>query len=160
MDFQIKIVLFFVACVFGGTTGQLRCYTCSFSSVDSNQDCLVITNDTNTVDCPHTYCTILRQEYVDPVGEVASFTRGCSSQPDYLNHEIIDSTFRTFYRACTSDLCNIGNGIQSVVGGNLSPTREYNGKNLLVPGTGGGSANIKISFFILILSVFFVMNIT
>ncbi|KAF9824584.1 hypothetical protein SFRURICE_004041 [Spodoptera frugiperda] len=129
----MKIVLFVLACVIGKTVGQLRCYACSFSSVDSNQDCLTITDDTPTVDCPHTYCTILRQEFVDPIGQVASFSRSCESQPDFLNHDISDNTFRTFYRACTTDRCNIGDGIQSVVGGNLSPTPEYNGKNLLVP---------------------------
>ncbi|KAJ8728089.1 hypothetical protein PYW08_016474 [Mythimna loreyi] len=156
MDF--KIVLFVFACVIGTTLGEgLRCYACGFSSVDSDRDCLTITNDTRTVECPHLYCTILRQEFLDPVGQVASFARGCESQPDFLNHEVTDSTFRTFYRACTTDLCNIGNGIQSVTGGNLSPTPEYNGINLLVPGT-GDAANIKISLVMLLLSIF-VINI-
>lgn len=51
-----------------------------------------------------------------------------------------------------------GNGIQSVTGGNLSPTPEYNGKNLLVPGTGSASS-VKISLIMLLLSIF-VNNIT
>ncbi|KAG6442387.1 hypothetical protein O3G_MSEX002285 [Manduca sexta] len=115
---------------------RLRCYACSFSSVDSDQSCMTITNSTNTVSCPHEFCTIMRQEFIDPAGVVASFTRGCEQKPDFLNHEIVDPTFRTFYRACTSDLCNIGNGIQAITGGNLSPSPQYLGPNLLVPGTG------------------------
>ncbi|KPJ08136.1 hypothetical protein RR48_12875 [Papilio machaon] len=75
----------------------------------------------------------MRQEFIDPIGVVASFTRGCEESPDFLNHEVVDPTFKTYYRACTNDLCNIGNGIQSVVGGSLSPTPEYSGVNLLVP---------------------------
>ncbi|KAJ0177156.1 hypothetical protein K1T71_007165 [Dendrolimus kikuchii] len=134
MNLNVLFIVFFA--LLGKAVGQLRCYACSFSSVDSDQSCLTITDSTNTVNCPHQYCTIFRQEYLDPTGVVASFTRGCESHPDYLNHEITDPTFRTYYRACTSDLCNIGNGIQSIVGGSLSPTAEYNGLNLLVPGTG------------------------
>lgn len=42
------------------------------------------------------------------MNEVASFTRGCENSPDFLNHQVEDAQFRTFYRACTSDLCNIG----------------------------------------------------
>ncbi|KAI8435881.1 hypothetical protein MSG28_004084 [Choristoneura fumiferana] len=57
--------------------GDLRCYACTFSSVDSDRSCLTVTNDTLSVDCPYQYCTIMRQEFMDPIGEVASFTRGC-----------------------------------------------------------------------------------
>ncbi|KAL4712298.1 hypothetical protein ACJJTC_004060 [Scirpophaga incertulas] len=132
----LKTILLLFCLTIRNAVGTVRCYACTFSSVDSDQSCLTITNTTFSVDCPYTYCTIMRQEYLDPPGSVASFTRGCDDEPDYLNHEITDTTFRTFYRACTSDLCNIGNGIQSVVGGGLSPVPEYTGDNLLVPGTG------------------------
>ncbi|CAK1596063.1 unnamed protein product [Parnassius mnemosyne] len=154
-----KIFLLLILSVINTTSAQLRCYACSFSSVDSDQSCLTITNSTATVDCPFTYCTIMRQEFIDPSGVVASFTRGCEESPDFLNHEITDPTFRTYYRACTNDLCNIGNGIQSVVGGNLSPTPEYNGKNLLVPGTGNGS-NLQNNLLMLIVTLpLFFLNI-
>ncbi|XP_073944734.1 uncharacterized protein [Choristoneura fumiferana] len=139
-------VLLLVLCAFvGKSVGDLRCYACTFSSVDSDRSCLTVTNDTLSVDCPYQYCTIMRQEFMDPIGEVASFTRGCEESPDYLNHDITDSTFRTYYRACTSDLCNIGDGIQSVVGGSLNPNPEYVGDNLLVPGTRDGATTVKIS---------------
>ncbi|XP_061713349.1 uncharacterized protein LOC133522137 [Cydia pomonella] len=143
------IILIVLCALVGKSIGQLRCYACSFSSVDTDRSCLEVTDNMHSVDCPFTYCTIMRQEFVDPAGQVASFIRGCEESPDYLNHDIVDSTFRTYYRACTNDLCNIGDGIQSVVGGNLSPTPEYVGDNLLVPGTGGGASAIQISFLLL-----------
>ncbi|XP_013143440.1 PREDICTED: uncharacterized protein LOC106107222 [Papilio polytes] len=150
MIYKISLLVLFG--VFGTTTAQLRCYACSFSSVDSDQSCLTITNSTPSVDCRFTYCTIMRQEFIDPIGVVASFTRGCEESPDFLNHEVVDPTFKTYYRACTNDLCNIGNGIQSVVGGSLSPSPEYNGVNLLVPGTGKGM-NIQNNIFLLIITL-------
>ncbi|KAJ2945927.1 hypothetical protein O0L34_g4844 [Tuta absoluta] len=132
-----ELIILILCAIIGKSVGQLRCYACSFSSVDSNRSCLTITNTTNTVDCSYQYCTIFRQEFVDPAGTVASFVRGCEDKPDFLNHEVSDVDFKTFYRACTSDLCNIGDGIQSVVGGQLSPDPINDGENLLVPGTGG-----------------------
>ncbi|XP_004925870.1 uncharacterized protein LOC114253220 [Bombyx mandarina] len=142
MDLRIAVLV--LCALFGKAVGRFRCYACSFSSVDSDQSCLTIGNNTNIVECPFTYCTITRQEFIDPIGVIASFTRGCESFPDFLNHEVTDPTFRTFYRACTNDLCNIGDGIQSIVGGNLSPYPAYTGINLLVPGTGSG-VNIKMN---------------
>ncbi|XP_068632008.1 uncharacterized protein [Battus philenor] len=157
MDIKIFVALLFLFSVTRTINAQLRCYACSFSSVDVDRSCLTITNSTPSVDCRYTYCTIMRQEFIDPIGVVASFTRGCEEAPDYLNHEITDSTFRTFYRACTNDLCNIGNGIQSVVGGSLSPTPEYNGINLLVPGTGKGVIlENNICILVITLCLFFV----
>ncbi|CAK1547132.1 unnamed protein product [Leptosia nina] len=132
-----KIITFVViSSIFQYCEGQLVCYACSFSSVDTDRSCLTITNSTPVVNCIHKYCTIMRQEFRDPAGLIASFTRSCLSSPDFLNHEVEDPTFRTFYRACTRNRCNIGNGIQSVTGSNLSPRPENNATNLLVPGTG------------------------
>ncbi|XP_063380777.1 uncharacterized protein LOC134667344 [Cydia fagiglandana] len=146
---KTSVILLVLCALVGKSMGDLRCYACSFSSVDTDRSCVEVTEDTRTVECPYTYCTIMRQEFVDPVGEIASFIRGCEETPDYLNHDISDTTFRTYYRACTNDLCNIGDGIQSVVGGSLSPTPEYVGDNLLVPGTGSGASAIQISFLLL-----------
>ncbi|XP_026725038.1 uncharacterized protein LOC113491989 [Trichoplusia ni] len=149
-----KIVFVVLLCFVSFATGQqFRCYACGFSNVDVDQSCLTITNSTNIVNCPHQYCTILRQEMVDPTGVVSSFTRGCESNPVFLNHVVEDSHFRTYYRACTNSLCNIGNGIEPVGGSNLSPVPLYNGINLLVPGTGSAVATFQISMTALILSV-------
>ncbi|XP_026317801.1 uncharacterized protein LOC113228661 [Hyposmocoma kahamanoa] len=148
MKFQI-VFLVLSALFIRNSNATLRCYACSFSSSETDQSCLTINDRTRSVDCPFRYCTIIRQEFLDPAGRISSFMRGCDDHPDHLNHEITDDTFRTFYRACTNDLCNIGNGIEPVVGGNLSPTPPYIGENLLVPGT-GGSVAVKSSLFVLV----------
>ncbi|CAB3224090.1 unnamed protein product [Arctia plantaginis] len=124
--------------------GKFSCYSCSFSATSTDQSCLTIANNTRQVVCPYIYCTIVRQEHVDPAGVVLSFTRGCERAPVHLNHEIVDYNFRTYYRACTSNLCNIGNGIELIAGTNLSPTPKYAGENLLVPGTRNTALNLKI----------------
>ncbi|XP_045771661.1 inositol polyphosphate 5-phosphatase E-like [Maniola jurtina] len=147
-----KILFLLLVCVVGQSAGTFRCYACGFSSVDTDTSCLVITNTTRRVDCRYKYCTIMRQEFVDPSGVVASFIRGCEDVPDYLNHDVTDTTFRTYYRACTNDLCNIGDGIQSVVGGNLSPNPPFTGLNLLVPGTRSGSATSRQTNLLLLLA--------
>jgi hypothetical protein len=59
--------------------------------------------------------------------------RGCEEKPTLLNEVIDDPTFKTFYRSCTSDLCNDGDGTKSSTQQNISPD-GYNGENLLVPG--------------------------
>ncbi|KOB76401.1 72 kDa inositol polyphosphate 5-phosphatase, partial [Operophtera brumata] len=85
---DLKTVLIFVIAFIGKSAGQqLRCYACSFSSSDSDQSCLTITDDTNTVDCPFTYCTIFRQDshYSDANAEVGESPRNCSAEPIYNN---------------------------------------------------------------------------
>lgn len=46
-----------------------------------------------------------------------------------------------------------GNGIEAISGGSLSPTPEYTGLNLLVPGTGGGASHLKMSMFLVFLCI-------
>ncbi|XP_013199751.2 uncharacterized protein LOC106142512 [Amyelois transitella] len=150
MDF--KVLGFLLCILIGKSVASLRCYACGFNSMDTDQSCLTITNTTHTVECPYTYCTILRQEFRDPAGVVASFVRGCEEDPAFLNHDVSDWTFHTYYRACTSSLCNTGDGIQSVVGGNLSPRPQFEGSNLLVPGTGGAAPGSGYTTFMLLMS--------
>ncbi|XP_045448925.1 uncharacterized protein LOC123657422 [Melitaea cinxia] len=130
-----ELFLLVIAYLVGRTAGNMLCYACSFSAVDTDRSCLTISNSTPRVQCSMTYCTIMRQEYRDPAGDISSFTRGCESNPDYLNHDVIDPNFVTYYRACTSSLCNIGDGIRAIGGSLLNPRPQYNGSNLLVPGT-------------------------
>lgn len=59
--------------------------------------------------------------------------RGCEEKPTLLDDVIDDPTFKTFYRSCSSDLCNDGDGTKSPTQQNISPD-GYNGENLLVPG--------------------------
>ncbi|CAG9094093.1 unnamed protein product [Plutella xylostella] len=155
---KLKIIILLVFSVVAQSLGQQkRCYACSFSNTDTDTSCLYITEKTNRVECNSKYCTIYRQEFVDPSGRVSSFLRGCEETPDFLNHDIVDPTYRTYYRACTNDLCNIGDGIQSITGGQLSPVPEYNGVNLLVPGTGKASAatHIQLSSFFVFIAIIF-----
>ena len=66
-------------------------------------------------ECDKKYCTIYRQEYLDPAGKVQLFYRSCENDPKYLNAVIKTTNYKTFYRACTDDLCNIGNGLDEFV---------------------------------------------
>ncbi|CAG9786219.1 unnamed protein product [Diatraea saccharalis] len=154
---QLKFALFVFCFIIRHSLG-LRCYSCSFSTTESDRSCLTVTNSTPTVECSYRFCTIRRIEFLDPAGVVSSFRRGCDEQPDYLNHDITDTTYRTFYRACTTDLCNIGNGVQTVGGQSLSAVPPTSGKNLLVPGTGSRGSDFKISvslFSLIILGYLF-----
>ncbi|CAH0667459.1 unnamed protein product [Chilo suppressalis] len=156
MHFQIQLALVVFCCIIYNTFG-LRCYSCSYTSLESDRSCLMARANTSTVECSYRFCTIRRIEFLDPSGVVASFRRGCDQLPDYFNHEITDSTYRTFYRACTTDLCNIGNGIQSVGGMGLSPEQGVYGKNLLVPGTESSGTVIHLSVMLsLLLEIVFI----
>lgn len=67
-----------------------------------------------------------------------------------------DPIFKTYYRSCTTDLCNAGDGLKDPSAQKISPD-GYDGENLLVPGLpfNGGSKilNGKINFLYLILMV-------
>lgn len=70
---------------------------------------------------------------------------------------IDDPTFKTFYRSCTTDLCNDGDGTKSSSQQNISPD-GYNGENLLVPGLplkNGAAARISLSLCFLTLVITF-----
>lgn len=72
----------------------------------------------------------------------------------FLNDVIEDSTFRTYYRSCTTDLCNSGDGLQTASG--LSGLDAGASENLLVPGLIGSAPIIIImsSGRLLVLSLF------
>ncbi|KAI8435877.1 hypothetical protein MSG28_004084 [Choristoneura fumiferana] len=63
--------------------GDLRCYACTFSSVDSDRSCLTVTNDTLSVDCPYQYCTIMRQEFMSVVGG------SLNPNPEYVGDNLL-----------------------------------------------------------------------
>ncbi|CAD7014577.1 uncharacterized protein LOC105665365 [Ceratitis capitata] len=91
----------------------LLCYTCTYLEKYSDNSCVVDANSTRVTDCTKKYCTIMRQESVHPSGKVISFIRDCLDKPLYLNAVKTDSTFKTFYRSCTTDLCNDSDGTTS-----------------------------------------------
>ncbi|XP_054741311.1 uncharacterized protein LOC129246481 [Anastrepha obliqua] len=97
----------------------LRCFTCTYLEADVDNTCLVDVNATRVTNCSKKYCTIMRQESVSPSGKVISFIRDCLDKPLYLNAIKTDSTFKTFYRSCTTDLCNDSDGVTSAT--NVDP---------------------------------------
>ncbi|KAJ6641463.1 hypothetical protein Bhyg_06402 [Pseudolycoriella hygida] len=114
----------------------LRCYTCSYVPTTGNRACIENPDKVGGqkfTNCNKKFCTILRQELVNPPGFVNSFLRGCEDKA--TNDVSIDPTFKTYYYACTSDLCNDGDGIKSSGLGVNSD--GYFGENLLVPGING-----------------------
>lgn len=96
--------------------------------------------------------------FKDPPGKINTFVRGCEEKPTLLNEVIDDPTFKTFYRSCTSDLCNDGDGTKSSNQVNISPD-GYSGENMLVPGLPfKNSAAVKTSWsFLVIVSLMFLV---
>ncbi|XP_073848805.1 uncharacterized protein isoform X3 [Musca autumnalis] len=86
----------------------LLCYTCSYSWGSVDDSC--ITNPTHKTNCTKKYCTIVRQELVREHGKVATFLRGCEDKLEEYNSVVTDSTYKTYYRSCISDLCNDSDG--------------------------------------------------
>jgi hypothetical protein len=83
--------------------------------------------------------------------------RGCEEKPILLNEVIDDPTFKTFYRSCTSDLCNDGDGTKSSSQQNISPD-GYDGENLLVPGLplkNGAAVKASLCFLVLVIPLMF-----
>lgn len=73
-----------------------------------------------------------------------------------LDDMIEDSTFKTHYRSCTTDLCNAGDGTKTLMKRKLSAD-GYEGENLVLPGLPFNSSDqkrLKISIkFIIALMV-------
>ncbi|XP_019892038.1 uncharacterized protein LOC101889694 isoform X3 [Musca domestica] len=87
---------------------SLLCYTCSYSWGSVDDSC--ITKPTHQTNCTKKYCTIVRQELVREHGKVATFLRGCEDKLEEYNSVVTDSTYKTYYRSCISDLCNDSDG--------------------------------------------------
>lgn len=128
----------------------LRCYACSVTANSGDNRCITdpaSVEGQSVVTCNRKYCTIQRQEMMDPPDKVNTFLRGCEENPLFLNDVLEDSTFRTYYRSCSSDLCNSGDGLQTASG--LSGLDAGASENLLVPGLlGSASTTIRGSGFL------------
>lgn len=108
----------------------LRCFTCSYTN---ENDHLCIDDPISVqgqwqVNCTKKYCTIQRQELQN--GQVNSFMRDCQEVPivrklekllkniyirlplssvsQVLDGMIEDENFKTYFRSCSTDLCNSG----------------------------------------------------
>lgn len=146
-----KVVLMLVILVLGPDLRQvhaLRCFSCSVTANSGDKNCISDPSSVegqSVVNCNRKYCTIQRQELLDPPGKLNTFLRSCEESPLYLNDVIDDPTFRTYYRSCTSDLCNSGDGMETP--GGLSGLDAGASENLLVPGlvgSGCGVAGISV----------------
>ncbi|XP_052892599.1 uncharacterized protein LOC128300539 [Anopheles moucheti] len=116
--------------------GALRCYACGLTQTSGDVRCVSEPQSVegqSVVTCSRKYCTITRQELVDPPGKLVTFLRGCEESPLYLDEVIEDPTFITYYRSCTTDLCNDGDALGSS-GSALTGLNEGASDNLLVPG--------------------------
>uniref|UniRef100_A0A1A9W2F4 UPAR/Ly6 domain-containing protein n=1 Tax=Glossina brevipalpis TaxID=37001 RepID=A0A1A9W2F4_9MUSC len=75
------------------SVNALHCYTCTYLSDGLDNSCVLDPESTHQItNCSKQYCIIVRQELV------------------YLNAVKTDTTFKTYYRSCTSDLCNDSDG--------------------------------------------------
>uniref|UniRef100_A0A182P9Y5 Uncharacterized protein n=1 Tax=Anopheles epiroticus TaxID=199890 RepID=A0A182P9Y5_9DIPT len=118
------------------TVEALRCYACGLTQTSGDVRCVTEPQSVegqSVVTCSRKYCTITRQELVDPPGKLVTFLRGCEENPLYLDEVIEDPTFITYYRSCTTDLCNDGDALGSS-GSALTGLNEGASDNLLVPG--------------------------
>ncbi|XP_059475176.1 uncharacterized protein LOC132196492 [Neocloeon triangulifer] len=125
----------------------LKCYSCTQSGVDNDRKCETNPKSiqNSAINCNKKYCVIRRIEFVDqPKGPLFSFYRGCEQRPDFINTEITDSQFKTYYRACTTNLCNDGDGrTGSGSGGGINSDGSDGGGAIMVPGIGeNASANM------------------
>lgn len=73
----------------------------------------------------------------EPDGIVTAFYRACEDNPLYLNTKVSTPFATTYYRACTSDLCNAGDGIAGTASVNVEMIVV--GDSIVVPGIGVAS---------------------
>ena len=82
-----------------------------------------------------------------------SIHRSCEDKPLYINQIFEDFTFRTYYRACTTDLCNGGSGrdvfVDTIGGDDGDPI------TLIVKGTGGGTRTMAPILVIITLQIIY-----
>jgi hypothetical protein len=92
------------------------------------------------------------------LGVVFSFYRGCEQRPDFINSEITDSQFKTYYRSCTTELCNSGDGRTGSGGGNggINSGGDDDLSAILVPGMGNFATKFGASLPIMTMSVILV----
>lgn len=147
----VKVVMLAVLVLLGPGLRQvhaLRCFSCSVTASSGDKNCISDPSSVegqSVVNCNRKYCTIQRQELIDPPGKLNTFLRSCEESPLYLNDVIEDPTFRTYYRSCSSDLCNSGDGMETA--GGLSGLDAGASENLLVPGLAASSQRRPPPYF-------------
>ncbi|XP_044743379.1 uncharacterized protein LOC123305665 [Chrysoperla carnea] len=156
MEFQFLLLLCFISY----STG-LKCYSCTQSGSSDDQICLKnpgAASESAIIKCNKKYCITFRQELIDPPG-LATFSRGCEDTPVFLNKDVTDEVYKTYYRACTKSLCNNGTGKEPIFGNGFGGDIGTEGI-IYVKGIGTNSANTtKLSFimvFICSLLMFYI----
>ncbi|XP_048525234.1 uncharacterized protein LOC109544796 [Dendroctonus ponderosae] len=139
MRFTLCLLIALLLAVVDKSAG-LKCYTCSATENDSDTSCdddLDSLGKTGITDCDKKFCTIVRLDYIDPKGKLASLSRNCVDKvpADGITE---DSTYRTYQRSCKTDLCNSGSGKSD----SNSGTSDLGDKSTIyAPGTGISAAN-------------------
>ncbi|XP_065369639.1 uncharacterized protein LOC135961919 [Calliphora vicina] len=114
---SLLLVFFVLVALTLNISDALLCYTCSYTSNSGANDSCIY-EPKNSISCTKKYCTIIRQDLVHPAGTVVSFSRGCEDKPLYLNAVKTDTTYKVYFRSCTSDLCNDSDGKRSATNSN------------------------------------------
>ncbi|XP_069703526.1 uncharacterized protein [Periplaneta americana] len=157
---KITVVLLVVSCLgFSAVLGELKCYSCIMDGAATDTACMDnpegVSSSNPIVKCPYKYCTIIRQEYQDPPGQIYTFYRGCTSRSTQSVQE--GGGFKVYTRVCTSNLCNDWDGISAYgsgssggsSGGSNSGSSGGQGSSfgdpgydgvLIVKGTGSGAS--------------------
>lgn len=73
----------------------------------------------------------------------------------FLDEEIVDNEFKTFYRSCETDLCNGWDGVDK--GLDMSNPDRNGGANILAEGLENGAKAIQISIVLFISLITFLM---
>ncbi|KAF7991631.1 hypothetical protein HCN44_010432 [Aphidius gifuensis] len=134
-----------------------RLLTCYYCQSESESSTCLIADSHNTTGCTKKYCTIYRQELIDPPGKLISFSRSCQDNPLYLNAIIysFDEGYKKYYRSCRKNFCNKGNGLEKITDNIIASSS--NSTITIVPGIGNCgqqlSQTINILIFIFILSL-------
>lgn len=86
-------------------------------------------------------------------------SRDCTDKPIFVNQDIEDATYLTYYRACQQDLCNAGSGKGATSGGFI-PDIGPEG-TLLVEGIGSAASTAFTlnTFLLLCLLLLMILNI-
>ncbi|KAK0159795.1 hypothetical protein PV327_010870 [Microctonus hyperodae] len=149
----IVITLIYLQSQFASVNG-LKCYECTSKSTSS--PCII--NKGSISECNLKYCTIYRQEYVDPAGYLVNFYRSCEDKPKYLNTIVTTSQYKTYYHSCTTDLCNGGDGNNVDITSNIVNIMNKESSNIIiVPGMGSPASQLLSSNIIVLIEVLIVM---
>ncbi|KAK0087502.1 hypothetical protein PV325_000838 [Microctonus aethiopoides] len=125
-------------------------------SKSASSPCII--NKGSISECNLKYCTIYRQEYVDPAGYLINFYRSCEDKPKYLNTIVTTSLHKTYYHSCTTDLCNDGDGNDIDITSNIINIMNKDSSNIIVvPGMGSLASQLLASNIIVPIEVLIVM---